>query len=60
MSRTGWKPIALATILLFSIALFAQAPPLQDTSVSRATPKINYGPAPILAVGQGITSYVQI
>ncbi len=39
--------------------LLAQAPPSADTFVSSSTPKLNYGPSIILAVGPGTNSYVQ-
>jgi N-acetylneuraminic acid mutarotase len=42
-----------------ALPLLSQAPPSQDTFVSSTTPKLNYGPDSILAVGTGTTSYVQ-
>jgi hypothetical protein len=45
--------------MALSLPLFAQAPPSQDTFVSSATPKINYGPGFSIAVGPGTTSYLQ-
>jgi len=53
---------AALTVALFAAMctrLFAQAPPSADTFVSSATPKINYGPTIILAVGPGTNSYLQ-
>jgi hypothetical protein len=44
---------------LLSTILVAQAPPSQDTFVSSATPKINYGPSIALVVSPGSTSYIQ-
>jgi Collagen triple helix repeat (20 copies) len=49
----------LLWLALLSLPLFAQAPPSADTFVSSATPKLNYGPSIILAVGPGTSSYVQ-
>lgn len=46
-------------VCAFAMRMFPQAPPSQDTFVSSATPKTNYGPAIILAVGPGTTGYVQ-
>jgi hypothetical protein len=50
--------LAAALIVLVAHA-FAQAPPSADTFASSATPAINYGGFPTLAVSPGITSYVQ-
>jgi len=54
--------VAGLTVALFAAMctpLLAQAPPSADTFVSSATPKLNYGPSIILAVGPGTSSYVQ-
>jgi Collagen triple helix repeat (20 copies) len=51
--------LVLATIFLLAMPVFAQAPPSQDTFVSSATPKVNYGSGISLVVGPGTTSYVQ-
>jgi N-acetylneuraminic acid mutarotase len=56
--RTGFWCLLFAVILI-ALPLFAQAPPSADTFVSSATPKLNYGPSIILAVGPGTNSYVQ-
>ncbi len=54
--------LVCGAVLFIAVAaspLFAQAPPSQDTFVSSATPKVNYGPGITLVVGPGTTSYVQ-
>ena len=54
--------VAGLTVALFTamcLPLLAQAPPSADTFVSISTPKLNYGPSIILAVGPGTNSYVQ-
>ena len=51
--------IGLIFCMLFSLSLFAQAPPSADTFVSSSTPKTNYGPGITLVVGSGSTSYLQ-
>ena len=61
---TARRPVLIAfwSLLLITLVvqpLLAQAPPSADTFVSSATPKINYGPAIALVVGQGSTSYVR-
>jgi hypothetical protein len=46
--------VAGLTVALFAAMctpLLAQSPPSADTFVSSATPKLNYGPSIILAVG---------
>src|SRR6202034_1367891 len=55
--RTAFR--CLHWIALLSLPLLAQAPPSADTFVSNSTPKLNYGPSIILAVGPGTSSYVQ-
>src|SRR5689334_17888696 len=53
---------SLLTLFWFcaiAIRVFPQAPPSADTFVSSITPKANYGPAIILAVGPGTASYLQ-
>ena len=55
-----FRSISFVTLFLIcSMLLFAQAPPVGDTFVSSATPKINYGPSITLVVGQGSTAYIQ-
>ncbi len=57
-----WSLRAVLGLLLgvvLSLPLFGQAPPAADTFVSSSTPKLNYGPSIILAVGPGTNSYVQ-
>src|SRR5689334_9725814 len=52
----------LAAALLFctvAFQLMAQAPPSQDTFVTSAYPRVNYGAGISLLVGQGTTSYIQ-
>jgi hypothetical protein len=49
----------LLWLALLSLPLFAQSPPSADAFVSSATPRLNYGPSIILAVGPGTNSYVQ-
>jgi len=44
---------------LLSMSLVAQAPPSQDTFVSSATPKVNFGSSIALVVSPGSTSYIQ-
>jgi hypothetical protein len=49
----------IAVLLIAAGFAVGQAPPAQDTFVSSATPKINYGPGIALVVGPGTTSYLQ-
>ena len=54
--------VAGLTVALFAAMctpLLAQSPPSADTFVRSGTPKMNYGPSIILAVGPGSNSYVQ-
>ncbi len=59
MSRYLRLSLACLVFSLLSIAMAAQAPPSADTYVARISPSTNYGSAPILAVQEGTTSYVQ-
>jgi hypothetical protein len=51
--------LACLAFSLLSIAMAAQTPPNADTYVARISPSTNYGSAPILAVQEGMTAYVQ-
>src|SRR3954453_5826348 len=51
--------ILVAALCWLSVSLVAQAPPSADTFASSATPVLNYGAFPTLAVSPGINSYVQ-
>ena len=55
----GRTLIALLLICGIGLPLLAQAPPSQDTFVSSATPRTNYGSAITLVVAPGTTSYMQ-
>ena len=46
-------------ILLAPLGIWAQAPSAADTFVASSTPTTNYGTQPILAVQNGVTSFVQ-
>lgn len=53
-----WFVVSWFVVCAVAVAV-AQAPPSADTFASSATPGINYGGFPTLAVSPGITSYVQ-
>jgi hypothetical protein len=55
----GRTLIALLLICGIALPLLAQAPLSQDTFVSSATPRTNYGSAITLVVAPGTTSYMQ-
>jgi len=59
MSRSLRLSFACPVFLLFSISMTAQAPPSADSYVTKISPSTNYGSAPILAVQEGTTTYVQ-
>jgi hypothetical protein len=48
--------LVLFWICAAALPVFAQAPPSQDTFVSSATPKTNYGAGISLVVGPGTNS----
>jgi Collagen triple helix repeat (20 copies) len=53
---------ALGVVVLvtwLALACFAQAPPLMDTYTASSSPSTNYGTSTILAVQNGVTSYIE-
>ena len=59
MSRYLRLSLAWLVLLLLSLPMLAQAPPSADSYVAKITPSTNYGSAPILAVQEGTTTYIQ-
>jgi hypothetical protein len=59
MSRYLRLSLACLVFSLLSLSMMAQAPPSADSYVAKISPSTNYGSAPILAVQEGTTAYVQ-
>jgi hypothetical protein len=59
MSRYLRLSLACLLFLFLPISMAAQAPPSADTYVTKFSPSTNFGSAPILAVQEGTTTYIQ-
>ncbi len=60
LQRFVWPTLGIfVSISALSLACLGQAPPAMDTYTASSSPSTNYGTSTILAVQNGVTSYVQ-